>query len=234
MAAFIYRYKTSLKRDIGLISLVSCNAAVTKDRCCIIAIIIIIKTKNRLSNKQTSGPNGPVGNNLLFPQYYLIFFHLIISLLPSCNIKCNYIKITKALAFLWPPPPKKIILRLRGLRYWILALCTWTRSWKWHGILSTITLTHTVSQCMLCHQQVFHRATPATATWETTAVLNMSNLWSHSSQLDWKDQRGGLFLSSSVLRGAACLVCLAAIIAWEMEMKLLAICAGWCFAARIC
>lgn len=107
MAAFIYRYKTSLKCDIGLISLVSCNAAVTKDRCCIIAIIIIIKTKNRLSNKQTSGPNGPVGNNLLFPQYYLIFFHLIISLLPSCNIKCNYIKITKALAFLWPPPPKK-------------------------------------------------------------------------------------------------------------------------------
>lgn len=76
MAAFIYRYKTSLKRDIGLISLVSCNAAVTKDHCCIIAIIIIIKikTKNRPSNTQTSGPNGPVGNNLLFPQYYLIFF----------------------------------------------------------------------------------------------------------------------------------------------------------------
>lgn len=74
MAAFIYRYKTSLKRDIGLISLVSCNAAVTKDRCCIIAIIIIIKTKNRPSNKQTSGPNGPVGNNLLFPQYWILNF----------------------------------------------------------------------------------------------------------------------------------------------------------------
>lgn len=75
MAAFIYRYKTSLKRDIELISLVSCNAAVTKDHCCIIAIIIIIKTKNRPSNTQTSGPDGPVGNNLLFPQCYLIFFH---------------------------------------------------------------------------------------------------------------------------------------------------------------